>query len=94
MSAASIPSGADDLEAIIEEGDKLTADKQENSEALQGKEEEMPGDDEKVIQTMKVWAIAEMVKHGVKITQTQSKATMGVIPKACSHTSEIHLPSM
>lgn len=70
----------------------MTADEQEISEALQGEEEEMPADDgqqvhdEKVVQTMKVRAIAEMVKCGVKITPTQSKAAMGVIPKACSRT--------
>ena len=87
--APDIPSGADESEAIIEEGDKLTMDEQEISEALLGEEEEMLLNDgqqvynEKVVQTMKVQTTIEMVKHGVKITPTQSKAVMGIILKAC-----------
>ena len=64
-------------------------DEQEISEALLGEEKEMLLNDgqqvhnEKVVQTMKVQTTIEMVKNGVKITPTQSKAVMGIIPKAC-----------
>lgn len=37
--------------------------------------------DEKVVQTLKVRAIADMARKGVKITAAQSKAAIGILPK-------------
>ena len=37
--------------------------------------------DEKVVQTLKVCAIADMARKGVKITAAQSKAVIGILPK-------------
>ena len=36
--------------------------------------------DEKVVQTLKVCAIAGMARKGVKITAAQSKAAIGILP--------------
>jgi hypothetical protein len=37
--------------------------------------------DEKVVQTLKVHAIAEMARKRAKITAAQSKAAIGILPK-------------
>ena|ERR1700683_897349 len=86
--AADAATSIDDV--IVEEGEDLTPDEEKFATALQGDDlepEAMLADDgqdahdEKVVQTLKVHAIADMARKGVKITAAQSKAAIGILPK-------------
>jgi hypothetical protein len=78
------------IDDVIVEGEDLTPDEEEIAAALQEDDSEpeaMLADDgrdahdEKVVQTLKVRAIADMARKGVKITAAQSKAAIGILPK-------------
>ena len=65
----------------------MTPDEEEIVDTLGKNDVDVPTDDrqqvhdEKVIQTLKVCAIADMAKRGIKITPTQNKAAIGILPK-------------
>jgi hypothetical protein len=73
----------------MQEGDELNPEEEEIANALRGEELETPADngqqihDEKVVQTLKVRAIADMARRGVKITPAENKAAIGIFPKVC-----------
>jgi hypothetical protein len=74
---------------VMQEGDELNPEEEEIANALRGEELETPADngqqihDEKVVQTLKVRAIADMARRGVKITPAENKAAIGISPKVC-----------
>jgi hypothetical protein len=65
----------------------LDPEEAEIADVLQMEESESPADngqqvhDEKVVQTLKVRAIAEMARRGIKITPAQNTAAIGILPK-------------
>jgi hypothetical protein len=74
-------------DVVIEEGDELTPEEEDIANALQEEQCETPADDgqqvhdEKIVQTLKVRAIADMARKGIKITPAQNKAAIGILPK-------------
>jgi hypothetical protein len=74
-------------DVVIEEGDELTPEEEDIVNALQEEQCETPADDgqqvhdEKIVQTLKVCAIADMARKGIKITPAQNKAAISILPK-------------
>lgn len=74
-------------DVVIEEGDDLTPKEEDIVNALQEDKSETPFDNgqklhnEKIVQTLKVHAIADMARRGIKITPMQNKAAIGILPK-------------
>ena len=70
----------------------MSPEEEQIADALQEEELEVPADDgqqvhdEKVVQTLKVRAIADMAKRGIKIAPAQNKAAIGILPKVCTRT--------
>jgi hypothetical protein len=82
-----IQTAVDDV--VVNEGDDLTPEEEEIAAAIEDENDGVPADngqqvhDEKVIQTLKVRAIADMANRGIKITPEQNKVAVGIFPKVC-----------
>ena len=80
-----VRSAVDDV--IVEAGDDLTPEEEEIADTLGEEDAEVPTDngqqihDDKVVQTLKVCAIADMTKRGIKITPTQNRAAISILLK-------------
>lgn len=85
---AEIHTAVDDV--VVDEGDELTPEEEEIAAAIQEDAADVPVDngqevhDEKVVQTLKVRAIADMVKKKIKITPEQHWEAIGILPKVCT----------
>ena len=77
-------------DVVIEEGDDLTPEEENITNALQEDESETSPDngqqlhDKKIVQTLKVHAVTDMARKGIKITPAQNKAAIGILPKVSS----------
>ena len=84
---AEIHTAVDDV--VVDEGDELTPEEEEIAAAIQEDAADVPADngqevhDEKVVQTLKVRAIADMLKK-IKITPEQNWEAIGILLKACT----------
>ena len=73
-------------DVIVEAGDDLTPEEEEITDTLGEEDAEVPTDnrqqihDDKVVQTLKVCAITDMTKRGIKITPTQNRAAISILP--------------
>jgi hypothetical protein len=68
----------------------LTPEEEEIAAAVQEDAADVPADngqevhDEKVVQTLKARAIADMVKKKIKITPEQNRNAISILPKVCT----------
>ena len=68
----------------------MTPEEEEIAAAIQEDAADVPVDngqevhDKKVVQTLKVRAIADMVKKKIKITPEQHWEAIGILPKVCT----------
>ena len=68
----------------------MTPEEEEIAAAIQDDAAGVPVDngqevhDEKVVQTLKARAIADMVKKKIKITPEQNREAIGILPKVCA----------
>ena len=68
----------------------MTPEEEEIAAAVQEDAADVPADngqevhDEKVVQTLKAHAIADMVKKKIKITPEQNRNAISILPKVCT----------
>ena len=88
MAIADVQTAVEDV--VIKEGDDLTPEEEDIANALQEDKSKTPLDnreqlhDEKIMQTLKVHAVTDMARKGIKITPVQNKAAIGILPKVSS----------
>ena len=74
-------------DVVVDEGDDLTPEEEEIAAAIREDAANVPLDngqevhDEKVVQTLKARAIADMVKKKIKITPEHNHEAIGILPK-------------
>jgi hypothetical protein len=83
-------------DVVVQEGDDLMPEEEEIAAAIEDENAEVPLDngqqvhDEKVVQTLKLQAIADMARRNIKIAPEENAVVTGIFPKVAGLARRLH----